>query len=140
MAFLSKVSWARTRNPSSLTLGSIQKCLRRPATLAEFSRLSLPQPQCYPQLWRTPSLSRRSWQLEALLEVSEAIAQQRDLPALFHDLSERLHSVVDFDFLALTLHDQVRNVMRLHVLELRHPHEKRVGAESSIDGHPSGWV
>jgi hypothetical protein len=31
--------------------------------------------------------SRR--QLEALLEVSEAIAQQRDLPALFHDLAER---------------------------------------------------
>src|SRR5208337_4879566 len=43
--------------------------------------------------------SRR--QLEALLEVSEAIAQQRDLPALFHDLAERLHSVVDFDFLTL---------------------------------------
>ena len=47
--------------------------------------------------------SRR--QLEALLEVSEAIAQQRDLPALFHDLAGRLHSVVDFDFLSLVLHD-----------------------------------
>jgi formate hydrogenlyase transcriptional activator len=58
-----------------------------------------------------PEHSRQ--QLEALLEVSEAIAQQRDLPALFHDLAERLHSVVDFDFLTLTLHDPARNVMRL---------------------------
>ena len=82
--------------------------------------------------------SRR--QLEALLEVSEAIAQQRDLPALFHDLSERLHSVVDFDFLTLTLHDPVRNVMRLHILETRVPHDKHAGSETPVDGHPSGLV
>jgi formate hydrogenlyase transcriptional activator len=79
-------------------------------------------------------------QLEALLEVSEAISQQRDLPALFHDLAGRLHSIVDFDFLTLTLHDPVRNVMRLHILETRVPHEKRTGTESAVDGHPSGWV
>lgn len=82
--------------------------------------------------------SRR--QLEALLEVSEAIAQQRDLPALFHDLAERLHSAVDFDFLTLVLHDPARNVMRLHVLETRHPTEKMTGSESPVEGHPSGWV
>jgi formate hydrogenlyase transcriptional activator len=82
--------------------------------------------------------SRR--QLEALLEVSEAIAQQRDLPALFHDLAERLHSIVDFDFLALTLHDAARNVVRLHVLESRLHHDKPTGTESPVDGHPSGWV
>jgi formate hydrogenlyase transcriptional activator len=84
--------------------------------------------------------SRR--QLEALLEVSEAIAQQRDLPALFHDLAERLHSVVEFDFLTLVLHDPVRNVMRLHILESRmdHAHNKPPGSESPVDGHPSGWV
>jgi formate hydrogenlyase transcriptional activator len=82
--------------------------------------------------------SRR--QLEALLEVSEAIAQQRDLPALFHELAERLHSVVDFDFLTLTLHDPVRNVMRLHILESRLYADKPAGAETAIDGHPSGWV
>jgi len=82
--------------------------------------------------------SRR--QLEALLEVSEAIAQQRDLPALFHDLAERLHSVVDFDFLALVLHDPVRNVMRLHVLETRIPSEKPTGTEAPVENNPSGWV
>jgi formate hydrogenlyase transcriptional activator len=85
-----------------------------------------------------PEHSRQ--QLEALLEVSEAIAQQRDLPALFHDLAGRLHSVVDFDFLTLTLHDPVRNVMRLHILETRVPHDKRIGSESPVEGHPSGWV
>jgi formate hydrogenlyase transcriptional activator len=85
-----------------------------------------------------PEHSRQ--QLEALLEVSEAIAQQRDLPALFHDLAGRLHSVVDFDFLTLTLHDPVRNVMRLHILETRIPHEKRAGSEAPVEGHPSGWV
>ncbi len=82
--------------------------------------------------------SRR--QLEALLEVSEAISQQRDLHELFHDLSERLHTVVDFDFLTLTLHDPVRNVMRLHILETRIPHDKHIGAETPVDGHPSGQV
>ena len=85
-----------------------------------------------------PEHSRQ--QLEALLEVSEAISQQRDLPALFHDLAGRLHSVVDFDFLTLTLHDPVRNVMRLHILETRVPHEKRTGSEAPVEGHPSGWV
>src|ERR1700676_1334939 len=82
--------------------------------------------------------SRR--QLEALLEVSEAIAQQRDLRALFHDLALRLHSVVDFDVLTLILHDPVRNVMRLHILETDHPTDVRIGKDLSVDEHPSGWV
>jgi formate hydrogenlyase transcriptional activator len=82
--------------------------------------------------------SRR--QLEALLEVAESIAQHRDLAALFHDLAERLHCVVDFDFLTLVLHDPVRNVMRLHILETRLPTPAKTGSESPMDGHPSGWV
>jgi formate hydrogenlyase transcriptional activator len=84
--------------------------------------------------------SRR--QLEALLEVSEAIAQQRDLPALFHDLAARLHSVIDFDFLTLVLHDPAKNVMRLHILETRIPTAKPKPSEleHSMESHPSGWV
>ncbi len=82
--------------------------------------------------------SRR--QLEALLEVAESIAQHRDLAALFHDLAERLHSVVDFDFLTLVLHDPLRNVMRLHILETRLPTPAKTGSETPVDGHPSGWV
>src|ERR1700740_1889456 len=79
--------------------------------------------------------SRR--QLEALLEVSEAIAQQRDLRALFHDLAERLHSIVDFDFLPLVLHDPARNVMPLHILETRIPGEKTAGSEAPVEGNPA---
>src|SRR5437867_11585749 len=82
--------------------------------------------------------SRR--QLEALLEVREAIGRRTDHPALFHDLAGRLHSVIEFDFLPLVLHDPVRNVMRLHILESRVPTEKVTGMESPIEGHPSGWV
>jgi formate hydrogenlyase transcriptional activator len=82
--------------------------------------------------------SRR--QLEALLEVSEAIAQQRDLPALFHDLAERLHHVIEFDFLTLVLHNPKTNGMRLHILEAQEIHEDPTGAEYAIESTPSGLV
>src|SRR5262249_19039297 len=79
-------------------------------------------------------------QLEALLEVSEAIAHQRDLPALFHELAIRLHSVVDFDFLTLLLYDAAKNVIRLHVLEAREARETPQDAEYAIADHPAGLV
>jgi len=95
-----------------------------------------------PEVAFTSPLEHSRRQLEALLEVSEAIAQQRDLPALFHDLAGRLHSVVDFDFLTLVLHDPVKNVMRLHILETRIPTAKPKPSEveHSMESHPSGWV
>src|SRR5260370_11955554 len=95
-----------------------------------------------PEVATSSPLEHSRRQLEALLEVSEAIAQQRDLPALFHDLAERLHSVVDFDFLTLVLHDPARNVMRLHILETRIPSEKQkpTGTESTVEGNPAGWA
>jgi formate hydrogenlyase transcriptional activator len=93
-----------------------------------------------PEVTISAPLEHSRRQLEALLEVSEAIAQQRDLPALFHDLAERLHCVIDFDFLTLVLHDAARNVMRLHILEAREEHDKVIGTEHSVEGHPSGYV
>ena len=93
-----------------------------------------------PETAPAASLELSRAQLEALLEVSEAIAQQRDLPSLFHDLAVRLRSVVDFDFLTLILHDPVRNVMRLHILESEVHAEKPIGTELPIDGYPAGWV
>ena len=53
----------------------------------------------------------------ALLAVAEAIVLHRDLPALFHELSARLHEVVRFDWLGLVLHDAAAQKMHLHVLE-----------------------
>jgi formate hydrogenlyase transcriptional activator len=79
-------------------------------------------------------------QHQALLEVAEAIAQHRDLGELFHELAARLHGVVEFDYLNLTLHDAVRNVMRLHILETEQPSTIRPGAEFPMGETPSGWV
>jgi formate hydrogenlyase transcriptional activator len=93
-----------------------------------------------PEPTATAPLEHSRRQLEALLEVAESISQHRDLAALFHDLAERLHCVVDFDFLTLVLHDAVRNVMRLHILETRLPTPVKTGSETPMDGHPSGWV
>jgi formate hydrogenlyase transcriptional activator len=77
---------------------------------------------------------------QALLEVAEAISQHRDLGELFHDLAERLHRVVNFDYLNLILHDPARNVMRLHILESTMQRKTRLGTEFQVDETPSGWV
>jgi formate hydrogenlyase transcriptional activator len=79
-------------------------------------------------------------QFEALLVVSEAIAQQRDLKALFHELAERLHAVLQFDFLALVLHNPANNTMRLHILETHEPQEYESSGEYPVETTPSGWV
>ncbi len=86
------------------------------------------------------SIEHSERQFEALLAVSETIAQQHDVKALFHDLSERLHSVLAFDFLALVLHDALSNSMRLHTLETREPHDAGPRKEFPIENHPAGWV
>src|ERR1700730_3781360 len=90
----------------------------------------------------TPQLAATSpeAQHQALLEVAEAIAQHRDLGELFHELAARLHGVVEFDYLNLTLHDAARNVMRLHILETEEPTKIRPGAEFPMGETPSGWV
>jgi formate hydrogenlyase transcriptional activator len=79
-------------------------------------------------------------QHQALLEVAEAIAQHRDLRELFHDLAERLHRVVEFDYLNLILHDASRNVMRVHILAADEPGKIRPGVEFPVEETPSGLV
>ena len=76
----------------------------------------------------------------ALLEVSEAIAAHRELPALFHELAERLPGIVRFDFLSLVLHEPARNTMRLHILESREPSPTTPGSELPVDQSPGGRV
>ena len=85
-------------------------------------------------------LDSSSRQFEALLEVSEAIAQQHDLNALFHQLAERLHFVLQFDFLSLVLHDPSKNIMRLHVLETRGNTNPPPSNDLSVEDSPAGWV
>ena len=86
------------------------------------------------------SLEHAERQFEALLEVSELITQQRDLKALFRQLRERLHRVIQFDFLALILHNPATNCMRLHILETHEPMEPEKSEESPVESTPSGWV
>jgi formate hydrogenlyase transcriptional activator len=86
------------------------------------------------------SIEHSERQFEALLAVSETIAQQHDVKALFHDLAERLHSVLQFDFLALVLHDAASNTLRLHTLEAREALESAPKKEFPIENHPAGWV
>src|SRR5437879_12065968 len=80
-------------------------------------------------------------QYQALLEVSEAIAVHRDLPSLFHDLVQRLHHVVNFEYMRLLLHDPERDVMRLHTLETTEQKCDVLGCqELPVDRSPGGWV
>lgn len=72
-------------------------------------------------------------QYQALLEVAESIAAHRDLPALFHDLARRLHRLVNFDFISLTLPDPTRNTVRLHVLESLLPTRIQSGMEMPME-------
>jgi formate hydrogenlyase transcriptional activator len=54
---------------------------------------------------------------EALLEVSDMIAGTRDLQELLRLLAPALRKVVEFDYVAVFLHDSKNNLMKLHMLE-----------------------
>ena len=85
-------------------------------------------------------LARDRDRLRLLLEVSESISSHSDLTALFRDLAKRLPSVVKFDFIALILHDPVRNVMRTHTLGTSEGESIPPGFELPIEESAGGWV
>jgi formate hydrogenlyase transcriptional activator len=76
----------------------------------------------------------------ALLAVSEAITSHRELSALFHDVAGRLQQVVHFDHLALVLHEEASDTMRLHVLEATEPTRLRSGIALAVGDDPAGLV
>ena len=75
-----------------------------------------------------------------LLELSKAIASHRDLSQLFHDLACRLQSLFDFSHLGVLLHDETRNIMRLHLLETCAPAQWQAPKEVPMEGSIAGWV
>ena len=77
---------------------------------------------------------------QALLAISEAIISHRDLSSLFHDLAGQLGRVVDFDYLALVLHDAVTSTMRLHVLETYEPVPAGTVIVLPVEEDPAGLV
>jgi len=78
-------------------------------------------------------------QYRALLDVAESISQNRDLPALFEDLAQRLRGVIRFDYINLVLHIPERNTMRLRVLASTRPTDSSFW-ETPVDETPSGLV
>ena len=79
-------------------------------------------------------------QYRALFQVSEAIATHRDLHELFQDLAQRLPHVVQVNFVALSLHDPERHMMRLHTLQANVPADIVGGHEEPIEETPTGLV
>ena len=77
---------------------------------------------------------------QALLEVAEAISAHRDLHELFRDLAQRLPRVVHVNFVALSLHDPVRNTMRLHTIQANVPADLVGGHEEPVEETPAGLV
>ncbi len=79
-------------------------------------------------------------QYRTLLEVAELISTRHDLHALFQDLAHRLPRVVRVNFVALSLHDPERNLMRLHTLQANVPAEIVGGHEEPVEEAPAGLV
>ena len=59
---------------------------------------------------------------------------------LFDDLARRLPNIVPLDFINLVLHDPVRNVMRLHLLNAPETAMITPGMELPVEGSPGGLV
>ncbi len=76
----------------------------------------------------------------ALLEVADSIASQRDPQALFHDLAQKLHAVVEFDFINVVLYNPLRKTFKLHVLEASRPAHVDPNLELRSEETPTGWV
>src|SRR5262245_13833214 len=55
---------------------------------------------------------------ESLLSISDAIAGARSLEELLHLLAPTLREAVPFDYVAIFLHDPLKNLMNLHFIEL----------------------
>jgi formate hydrogenlyase transcriptional activator len=77
-------------------------------------------------------------QYRALLQVSEAIAVNRHLPDLIRDLSVRLQEAVQFDYISLSLHDPLRDVLRLQIIETPLETTITTGFEMGVDESPAG--
>jgi formate hydrogenlyase transcriptional activator len=79
-------------------------------------------------------------QYRMLLEVSKAISAHHNLHELLRDLVQRLPRVVTVNFVALSVHDPERNVMRLHTLQANVPADIVGRQEAAVDEIPAGLV
>jgi formate hydrogenlyase transcriptional activator len=75
-----------------------------------------------------------------LLELSKAIASNGSLSNVLHEVAGQLHSLFEFHYLAVLLHDGKRGVMRLHAVETDVAAMREFPTEVPVDGSISGWV
>jgi formate hydrogenlyase transcriptional activator len=87
-----------------------------------------------------PTNSLPENQYTTLLEVSQAISSHQSLTELFEDLGRRLHTVLNFNYLSLILHDPEHEVMRVHTLHFDGVSTIHPGMEFGVDDSPSGEV
>jgi formate hydrogenlyase transcriptional activator len=76
----------------------------------------------------------------AILAVSEAILSHRELPVLLHELAGQLHQVERFDSLALVLHQEATETMRLHLLDAADPTFRPPEIVLPVCDDPAGLV
>ncbi|HJZ75349.1 MAG TPA: sigma 54-interacting transcriptional regulator [Vicinamibacterales bacterium] len=74
------------------------------------------------------------------MQVSEAIATHRDLPALCRDLAKRLPAIVPFEFISICLNDPERKVMRVDMLGTADADSIPPGLEIPVTESYSGLV
>ena len=79
-------------------------------------------------------------QYRTLLGLQKAISSHRNIPDLFRDLACRLQDLFKFRDIAVMLHDEARNVMRLYVLEACEGALREPITEVPIEGSIAGWV
>jgi formate hydrogenlyase transcriptional activator len=89
-----------------------------------------------PTAAQPPSDSTRA-RFQALLEVAESISAHRQLSTLFADLSRLLKALVPFDFMGLTLVDNMERVVRLHILETDQPVAEKLITPTPFEQTPT---
>lgn len=72
------------------------------------------------------------------MEIAEAISTNHNLPSLFQNLAWNLPRVVNVNFVALSLHDPARNIMRLHTIQANVPADLVGNHEVPIEETPAG--
>ncbi len=84
--------------------------------------------------------SLKSQQYLALLGVAKSIASHRNLTDLFQELACQLHNLFEFRDIGILLHDESRNVMRVHILESCGPDSTQATFEVPVEGSVAGSV
>ena len=83
---------------------------------------------------------RAALKFAALEEMCHAITSHRDLSKVFAALSPHISQLLPAHYVSVVLHDEQRNVMRLHVLHSSQSTPDWIGQDFEIDDSPSGIV